>query len=199
MFGKANVGISMTFTINLDCGRKHGPGVSKDGTIIIKHGWRRFIIRATSHTRLRACGHYTLSTLIGGKGRAGPSLLYTTLEGPTEYVNARWMQSLHGFLHGIEWLVFHGHLDYLFIHHLFDVGLTQNSETMARLVDIFFSALTISWSRLLALVWSGPKWAKHDMISIIQNILVNIYASYVMLCCMMICHTPITKQNKLIK
>ena len=22
------------------------------------------------------------------------------------------MQSLHGFLHGIEWIMFHGHLDY---------------------------------------------------------------------------------------
>ena len=43
-----------------------------------------------------------------------PKLLvtYGTLEGPTEYVNARLMQSLHGFLHGIKWMVFHGHLDY---------------------------------------------------------------------------------------
>ena len=33
----------------------------------------------------------TSSTLIGGKGGAGPSSpLHTTLEGPTEYVNARW-------------------------------------------------------------------------------------------------------------
>jgi hypothetical protein len=47
--------------------------------------------RATSHTRLRARDHYTSSTLIGGKGGAGPSSLPTTLEGPTEYVNARWM------------------------------------------------------------------------------------------------------------
>ena len=32
-----------------------------------------------------------------------PSSLHTTLEGPTEYVTARWMYSLHGFLfHGIE-------------------------------------------------------------------------------------------------
>ena len=31
---------------------------------------------------------------------------------PTEYVNARWMSSLHGFLHDIEWIMFHGHLDY---------------------------------------------------------------------------------------
>ena len=45
-------------------------------------------IRATSHTRLRAHDHYTSSTLIGGKGGAGPSSLHTTLEGPSEYVNA---------------------------------------------------------------------------------------------------------------
>ena len=59
-------------------------------------------VRATSHTRLRARDHYTSSTLIDGKGGAGPSSLHTTLEGPMEYVNARWMCSLHGFLHGIE-------------------------------------------------------------------------------------------------
>ena len=34
---------------------------------------------------------YTSSTLIGGKGRVGPSSLHTTLEGPREYVNARWL------------------------------------------------------------------------------------------------------------
>ena len=44
-------------------------------------------LRATSHTILRAHDQYTSSTLIGGKGGAGPSLLHTTLEGPTEYVN----------------------------------------------------------------------------------------------------------------
>ena len=49
-------------------------------------------LRATSHKKLRACDHFTSSTLIGGKGGAGPSSLYTTLEGPTKYVNARlWM------------------------------------------------------------------------------------------------------------
>ena len=31
-----------------------------------------FLMRATSHTGLRACDHYTSSTLIGGKGGAGP-------------------------------------------------------------------------------------------------------------------------------
>ena len=49
------------------------------------------IFRATSHTRLRARVHCTSNTLIGGKGRANPSPLHTTLEGPMEHVNARWM------------------------------------------------------------------------------------------------------------
>ena len=48
-------------------------------------------MRATLHTKLRARDHYTSSTLIGGKGGAGPSSLHTRLEGPMEYVNARWM------------------------------------------------------------------------------------------------------------
>ena len=44
------------------------------------------------HTRdLRARDHYTSGILIGGKGGAGPSSLHTTLEGPIEYVDARWM------------------------------------------------------------------------------------------------------------
>ena len=49
------------------------------------------LVMATSHMRLRAHDHVTSSTLIGGKDGAGPSSLHTTLEGPTEYVNARWM------------------------------------------------------------------------------------------------------------
>ena len=49
------------------------------------------VLKATSHTRVRACDQYTSSTLVGGKGRAGPSSLHTALEGPTKYVTARWM------------------------------------------------------------------------------------------------------------
>ena len=41
--------------------------------------------------RLRARDPYTSSTLIGEKGGAGPSSRHTMLEGPMEYVIARWM------------------------------------------------------------------------------------------------------------
>ena len=44
-----------------------------------------------THKTERAHDHYTSSTLIGGKGRVGPSSLHNTLEGPTKYVSARWM------------------------------------------------------------------------------------------------------------
>jgi hypothetical protein len=47
-----------------------------------------------------------------------------------EYVNARWMYSLHGFLHGIKWIIFLNHLEY-FQNQLLEVGLTQNRETVA--------------------------------------------------------------------
>ena len=50
-----------------------------------------WVFKATSHTRLRARERYTSSTLIGGKGGASPSSLHTAFEGPTKYVNARWM------------------------------------------------------------------------------------------------------------
>ena len=61
-----------------------------DFTIIVACIFRHNL-RATSHVRLRARDHYTSSTLIGGKSGAGPSLLHTMLEGPTDYKNARWM------------------------------------------------------------------------------------------------------------
>jgi hypothetical protein len=90
---------------------------------------------------LRARDHNTSSNLIGGEGEAGPSSLHTTLEGPMEYVDARWMSSLHGILHGIEWIMFHGHLGYI-QNHLLEVGLTQNRKTVAlqthTSIDLFY-------------------------------------------------------------
>ena len=85
-------------------------------------------VRAASHTRLRACDHYTSSTLIGGKGRAGPSLFFTMFEGPTEYVVQDgckvYMDSymaLNGSCFMVTWIIFK--------NHLLEIGLTQNSET----------------------------------------------------------------------
>jgi hypothetical protein len=65
-------------------------------------------LRATSHTRSRAHDHCTSSTLIGGKGGAGPSLLHTTLEGPTEVceckmdVKSAWIPTWHRMDH-VSW------------------------------------------------------------------------------------------------
>ena len=129
-----------------------------------------------------------------------------------------WMQdgckSLHGFLHGIEWIMFHSHWDYfqksplggrsntkpsgdhgtmnvhncwfILFHHLWrpvwleihwnSVWLRVRSHMTSHNtwepkttlhdfggllgwhLDTFFWALTISGSRLLARVWSGPHY-----------------------------------------
>ena len=90
--------------------------------------------------RRRARDHGTSITLIGGKGRAGPSpLLHTTLEGPTNgvsmYVNARWRYvASNGPCFMVTWTVFK--------NHLLEVGLTQHWETMAlrtfKTIDLFY-------------------------------------------------------------
>ena len=73
--------------------------------------------RATTHTRLRARDHYYVHFKHSHwwKRRSRWSK-FTTLEGPMEYVceckmmnvKSTWMDS---FLHGIAWIMFHGHLD----------------------------------------------------------------------------------------
>ena len=65
--------------------------LTKTQKIKIKIKSKSLILRATLCTRLRARYIWISNTLIGGKGGAGPSSLHTTLEGPTEYVNARCM------------------------------------------------------------------------------------------------------------
>ena len=77
--------------------------------------------------RLRAHDHYTSSTLIGGKGGAGPSSLHTTLEGLTEYMCKCKMDvkstrilsymTLNGSCFMVTWTTFK--------NHLLEVGLTQ--------------------------------------------------------------------------
>jgi hypothetical protein len=106
--------------------------------------------RATSHTRVRARDHCTSSTLIGGNGGAGPSSLHTTLEGPKEYVNAKWMQSLHGFLHGIRWTMFHCRLDCL---QKSPLGGKPNTKPG----DHDIPNVHNRWSILFYHVW-GPAW-----------------------------------------
>ena len=93
------------------------------------------------HTRLRAHDHYTPSTLISGKSGASPSLLHTTLQGSTKYVNARWCKvhmdsymASNGACFMVTWIIFQ--------NHLLEVGLTQNQETMAlrtlTTIDLFY-------------------------------------------------------------
>ena len=97
-----------------------------------------------SHTRLRARDQYTSSTLIGGKGIAGPSSLHTTLEGPTECVNAKWIPTCKG--HMASYIASNG-LCFMvtwtiFKNHLLEVGLTQNREIMVfwtlTTIDLFY-------------------------------------------------------------
>ena len=94
------------------------------------------------HTRLRARDHYTSSTLIGGKGGAGPSSPHTTLEGPTELCGCKmdvkpiWIPTWHqmGSCFMVSWTIFK--------NHLLGVGLIQNRETMAlltlRIIVLFY-------------------------------------------------------------
>ena len=68
-------------------------------------------LKATSHTRLRARDRYTSSTLVGGKGRARPCSLHTTLEGPMDGVceckmdvTSTWILTWHRMDH-VSWLL----------------------------------------------------------------------------------------------
>ena len=168
---------------------------------------------APSHTRLRPVT-ITLQALSLVEKAEPPVQLHFTLRLRNQ--RSMWIhggcKSLHGFLHGIEWIVLHGHLDYFqnsscggrpnikplgdhgtpnthncwFI--LFDhvrgpawVGIHWSSSSLSarshmtshytwgsvttlhsfgggwrRPWDTSFWALTISWSRLLAHVWSAP-------------------------------------------
>jgi hypothetical protein len=89
-------------------------------------------LRATSHTRLPACDHYTSSTLVGGKGGAGLSSLHTYARGTNGVCeckitdeNSTWIPTWYsnGSCFMVTWTVFK--------NHPLEVGLMQNRETMA--------------------------------------------------------------------
>jgi hypothetical protein len=97
-------------------------------------------LRVTTHTRLRARDHYTSSTLIGGKGGAGPSsLLHTTLEGPTGVLwrHDGWKVYVDSDMasNGSCFMMY-------FQKPPLEVGLTWNREIMAlrtlTIVDLFY-------------------------------------------------------------
>ena len=96
----------------------------------VRHMWRPRLLRATSHTSLKARDHCNLRALIGWKGDDRPSSLHTQRwrsKGPKKN---SWMESLHGVLHGRLWIRFHGLLD-------FSSGLIPK-ETMTFFFLIFF-------------------------------------------------------------
>ena len=75
-------------------------------------------LRVTSHMRPRACDQYTSSTLIGGKGGAGPSLVHTTLRGINGVSECKmdvkvcmdsYMTS-NGPCFMVTWIIFNNHL-----------------------------------------------------------------------------------------
>ena len=68
-------------------------------------------LRATSHTKLRAHDHCTSSTLIARKGGAQSKFASHHAWGTHEASECK-MFVKFGFLHGIKWIMFHGHLDY---------------------------------------------------------------------------------------
>jgi hypothetical protein len=98
-------------------------------------------VRANSHTRLRAHDYCTSSTLIGGKGGAGPSLLHTMLRdrqnmwmqnGCKVYMDSYMASNKSCFM--VTWIIFK--------NQCLEVGQTQNRETMAlrtlTTVDLFY-------------------------------------------------------------
>ena len=113
--------------------------------------------RATSQTRLKACDHCILRSLIGQKKGECPSSLHTR----------RWSQRVQGNCHGwkaymdscmayYDWCVMicqNLHHDYFQ-----EVGLIQFPSYHVH--DTAFGrvsrVLTTKWSRPWALVWSGP-------------------------------------------
>ena len=107
-------------------------------------------LRATPHTRLRACDHYTPSTIIGGKVELVQVRFTLCLRDQW----SMWMQdgckvymdsymARNGSCFMVTWTIFK--------NHLLEVGLTQNWETLA------LRTLTTIGLFYFYHVW-GPAW-----------------------------------------
>jgi hypothetical protein len=92
-------------------------------------------LKAPPHMRLRACNHCHFKHSHWWKRRSRSKFAASHYawgtDGGSMWVNAiRWMQSPHGFLHDIKWIMFHGHLG-CYRKPPLGVGLPQNQETIA--------------------------------------------------------------------
>ena len=65
-------------------------------------------LRATLHTRLKACDHCILESLIGWASQDCPSALHNRRSMPKDPQKISWMKNLCGLLHGKSFRMFHG-------------------------------------------------------------------------------------------
>ena len=96
---------------------------------------------------------FTLPQALSLVGKAEPVQVRFTLclRDRWSYVNVRWMSSfLHGFLHGIEWVMFHGHLDCF-------LELSLGGRFNIKLRDHGILNAHNRWFILFYQVW-GPTW-----------------------------------------
>ena len=104
------------------------------------------MLRATSHTRLKAHGHCNLRVLIGQKGGDRPSSLHTRRWRPKGPKKTSWMKSLHGVLHGGLWIRYYGHLGFL-------VGPPPRGESNANSGRPCFLLFFQTWQILWQIPW----------------------------------------------
>ena len=145
------------------------------------------LLRATSHTRLRARDHFKQchwwkrqrQSKFASQYALGTNGVYKGIQDGCEVYMDSYMAS-NGSCFMVTWIIFRSYL--------LEVGLTQNRYSgcsqpsgfvlfmtshytwgyvttlhdvggvLGQLLDTFFWALTISWSRLLARVWNGPNF-----------------------------------------
>jgi hypothetical protein len=127
--------------------------------------------KATSHTKLKACDHCNLRALIRRKGGNHPSSLHTQRWRPVGPKKTSWMKSRHGVQEVALTEIPEDHvfifLNFLFQHDTFqdkfqDIQTPRNSfnnfpNTPGSTFGWESRVLTITRSRLLAHVWSGPQ------------------------------------------